>query len=511
MIPTTSGRRGLPGPLAVLAARIEPAAALIGLAAVLTALAIGVIVARAPGMLAFAALLSPRGMAMAVAAVAAFAMVVRWPTAAAVVIAAEVYLSLSEVLVRFHGLPSLMQLLAIPLVLAAGLRLGSPARRRALTQPHFVLLLTYALMLLASSIWASDPSLADRGVMEGAKALLIAGLVATLCASPRQFRAVVWTILLTGAVLSTLGIMQVVTGDFSSHVGGFARSKLAQVYGDVFEPRIAGPVGDPNFFAQLLLPLVPLGLFLGWEEHRRRLRGIAFALAGLTVGGIVLTYSLGAALALLLMIGLTFASHRTRMRQAALVALVVAVPTTMLMPTDFVTRIATITQILPGEERSLHLDSSFEERRLLVRTAWDMFSERPLLGVGARNYAVHFDRHAAEVGSEARIYRDPGDPRYPHSLYLEIAAETGVVGLTLFLAIVTFCLVSLEHARRTAGAVSDHYLAGIARALQIGIAGHLVSALFLHGEFQRPLWLLFGLAAALSSLASSRAAATVRA
>lgn len=511
MSPFVSAGEGRSGSATGVAARIWPSGALIGLAAALTALAIGTIVARAPGALALGALLSPRGLAMAVVTVAAFAMVVRWPTVAAVVVAGEVYLNLSEVLVRFHGLPSLMQLLVIPLLLAVVLRLGSPVRRRALAQPHGILLLAYLLTLLASSLWASDPSLADSGAAEGAKALLIAGLVAALCASPRQLRAGVWTILAAGALLSLLGIVQVATGDFSSEFGGFARSKLAQVYGDVFEPRIAGPVGDPNFFAQLLLPLVPIGFFLGWEEQRRRVRGIAFALAATVVAGIVFTYSRGAALALLMMIGLTLASHRTRMRRAALVALAVAVPAAVLMPSDFVTRIATVTQILPGKERVLHLDSSFEERRLLARTAWDIFSARPLLGVGARNYAVHFDRHAAQVGSAARIYRDPGDPRYPHSLYLEVAAETGIVGLALLLAAVGVCLVALQDARRTAEARADHYLAGIARALQIGIAGHLVSALFLHGEFQRPLWLLFGLAAAVMALGSRSTASAAQA
>jgi hypothetical protein len=36
----------------------------------------------------------------------------------------------------------------------------------------------------------------------------------------------------------------------------------------------------------------------------------------------------------------------------------------------------------------------------------------------------------------------------------------------------------------------------IARGLQVALAGYLVTALFLHGQFPRHLWLLLGLALA---------------
>lgn len=489
-----------PPPIAIRRALLTPGTVdlLAGAAALLGALAVGVAAARVD---ALRVLLSPAAVAALLAALALSLAIVRSPAVAATVLATAVFLNLSQALVRSHALPSLLQLLAIPLLAAAWRARGDPARRRALASPAALALVAYALVLLASTTWARDAVLADARVTEQGRMLVIFGLAATLGAARRSLRAALWAAIAAGALLSLLALWQVATGDFAHDFWGLARSKQAQVYGDVFERRVAGPLGDPNFFAQLLLPLLPVALFVAWEERRRGLRALAFALAAVIVAATVFTYSRGAALALAVVIMLTLASHRTRMRRAAGVAVVLAVAVVAWLPMDFTRRLATVAQVLPGEDAPLHLDSSFEERRLLVRTASAMFAAHPALGVGAGNYTTRWDEYAPDVGSEARLYNDPGDPHYPHNLYLEIAAETGLVGLACFALAVGLCLTGLQRARRTLVTAGDGYYGGIARALQIGLVGHLVAALFLHGAFQRHVWLLFGLAAAVTAIA----------
>jgi putative inorganic carbon (HCO3(-)) transporter len=476
--------------------------AFLSLAALAIATGLGTLAAAAPRSLAPERLLSLPALAGAAAAIVGTLALLRSPTAAIVILAGGIYLNLSQALVRHHGLPSLLQLLAVPLVVAAWARRGDLARRRALAHPVGLALLAYGLLLVASTAWADDVALADGRVREHGRMLVVYALAASLAAGRVQLRAALRTIVVAGAFLSLLALVQAATGDWGNDFGGLARVKRAQVYDDVFEPRVAGPLGDPNFFAQLLVPLVPVALFAGWEERSRRLRLLAFALAALIVAGTVLTYSRGAALALAVVVALTLASHRTRLRKLSLVALVAVAATVAWVPTDFTRRLTTIAQLVPGEDAPLRLDSSIEERRLLARTAWAIFTDHPALGVGTGNYTTHYERYANEVGSEARIYDDPGIPRYPHNLYLEIGAETGLVGLALFGAAVALCLASLQRAHRAAARVDDAWLAGMARALQVGIVGHLVAGLFLHGAFQRHVWLLFGLAAAVSALAA---------
>ncbi|HEY0590295.1 MAG TPA: hypothetical protein VGF40_00900, partial [Thermoanaerobaculia bacterium] len=94
------------------------------------------------------------------------------------------------------------------------------------------------------------------------------------------------------------------------------------------------------------------------------------------------------------------------------------------------------------------------------------------------------------------------DRHYPHNLYLEYGAEMGVAGLGLFLAAVATFFVYTRRSRRALAAAGLPHHAGIATALEIAMIGYLVSSIFLHGAFQRYLWLLFALGLALDSLAA---------
>jgi O-antigen ligase len=122
-------------------------------------------------------------------------------------------------------------------------------------------------------------------------------------------------------------------------------------------------------------------------------------------------------------------------------------------------------------------------------------------GVGAGNYTVRFEPYGDRVGSPAPDYDDPGEERFPHSLPLEIAAETGLLGLGLVGALVVAAGLAAWRASRAfarGGATAE---AMLARALGLGLLGYLSAGLFLHLRFERQLWLLLGLIAALPGLA----------
>ena len=442
------------------------------------------------------------GLGAAVMGLALAAAVLRQPEAGLLLLSAFVYLDLSQVLVRQHRLPSLLQLLAFPLLLSAWTRRSAPERRRVMLSPQALLLVLYTLVLLLSTTFARDRALADRSLAENAKALAVYFLVALMAASTGLVRRAVWVLIGCGALLGGLALVQVLIGDFSNEYGGLARIKLAHVYGEAFEPRIAGPLGDPNFFAQILVILVPLALHIAWHERRVAGRMLAFASAAVAAAAVVLTYSRGGALALATVLTLSLTSRRIPVRQTATVGAAAVLLLLLFVPTDFARRLTTLEQFLPGSELEvLHPDSSFQKRRLLAAAAWTMFLDHPGLGVGAGNYTAHFDEYAGEVGSAAREYEDPAETHYPHNLYLEIAAETGLLGLAVFGAAVAVSLVSLRRARAAFLAAGDGRTAALARGFETALVGYLVSGVFLHGHFSRYLWLLLGFVAALTALA----------
>ena len=66
------------------------------------------------------------------------------------------------------------------------------------------------------------------------------------------------------------------------------------------------------------------------------------------------------------------------------------------------------------------------------QVAWDVALEHPLLGIGADNFVIDWNR----------LRQTPRDVRQPHNLSLRLAAEEGIPGLALFSAGVGLLLVS---------------------------------------------------------------------
>lgn len=430
--------------------------------------------------------------------------ILRSAPAALILLILFVYLNLSEVLVRFHDLPSLLQILFLPL--AVGAVLDGSGRRflRVGLHPLTWLLTGYVILLGLSTTWAWDATVARAETLEAAKGLLLFVLVAVLGSSRDRLHFAAIALVGGGVFLASLSLFQVVGGDYSSSLGGLARIKQAQIYADVFEPRIAGPLGDPNYYAQILLLGVPLALVLAWRS-RGWGRGVALGATAMLMAAILFTYSRGAAVALLVVLAMTLAlrgvSRRGLLAGAAVLLLALS-----LAPQAFQERLSTLAQLLPGaSDEMTDPDSSFAKRRLVTQAAWAMYLDHPVVGVGAGNYPVRFEPYGTQIGSVAPFYDDPGEAQYPHNLYLEVAAETGSVGLLLFAALLLVAFGSLARAWARLSRRDEPLLRDLAAALAIALVGYALTSLFLHGHFLRYLWLLLALATAWDVTARRRA------
>jgi putative inorganic carbon (hco3(-)) transporter len=479
---------GRPGPI--------PGVLVVALAAVVASVAMGWMIASQPESLQVTVPATAMGMIILLAGLVAAAVALRYPALGLYLLVAFIYLDLSQALVRSYQGVSLLQLMVVPVLIAAW------AERQRTAQPvaAFPLaptaaLTAYVLVVLASSTWAGDAALATSAAITLAKALVIYGAVVLLASSVDRIRTASFLMVLSGAFLAGLGVYQTLVGDFSNQFAGLARIKYAHIHTTVFEPRIAGPLGDPNFFAQILVPLVPISLALAWGARDVRLRAAGYGAALLLVAGTVLTYSRGAALALGVVLVLSLLAHGVKARQiaSALLLLLLLIP---FAPDGFARRLSTIAQVLPGSEAVLKPDSSFGKRRVVTGVAWSMLADRPLLGVGAGNYTTDFHSYVERVGSAAREY-EADEANYAHSLYLEIGAETGSLGLLTFGAALLVCFTCLRHARSRFRSTGRDAAATLARGVEIALIGYLISSVFLHGHHIRYLWLLFALAAAM--------------
>ena len=414
-----------------------------------------------------------------------------------------IYTNLSDVAMRAVGTPSLLQPLIVLLGFAVW-KLRHVARPvDVATQPLAIFLAGYCFVLFLSSNWASDLYAADENIVESVKSLAIFVIAASLAASWRSLRAAVIALAFAAAFLAGLTVVQKVTGTMFEFFG-LATFDRGNIYGNVSEPRAAGPVGDPNFYAQLLLIVVPLAALLAFTERRKFLRLVYAGVTLTIIAGVLLTYSRGAMLALGTM-GLAAAiAMKIKVRHLA-AAGVAGLLLLAVLPGNVTKRFATIEELLPGREgQAAEPDAAIEKRKLLLATAWSMFDEHLLFGVGTGNFGRHHDEYVNRIGSSSPQYETPGQRELPHTLYLEIASETGLVGLILFGAAIAAAAISLARSRRRLLARGDEHHATIAVTLGLALFGYLFTSLFLHGAYQRNLWILFALVAATAKLSAAQ-------
>jgi O-antigen ligase len=161
-----------------------------------------------------------------------------------------------------------------------------------------------------------------------------------------------------------------------------------------------------------------------------------------------------------------------------------------LVPAQYTARITTIFNLIPGfGEADASTEVSFRGRLSENTAAILMFQEHPLTGVGLDNYKIIYQEYSRRLGLDDRL-----ELRAPHSLYLQIASELGVVGLIIFGAILFMLFRGLILSQRDLGRYGLHEQAQLVYAFQAGILSYLTAAIFLHSAYARFLWLLFALA-----------------
>jgi O-antigen ligase len=171
------------------------------------------------------------------------------------------------------------------------------------------------------------------------------------------------------------------------------------------------------------------------------------------------------------------------------------------LPQSITRRLVTIEALLPEHNTGAMYDSSLAQREMLTLSGVRMFEDHPFFGVGSGHYAWYFPQYSNIVGTSWVDYVEPGVDRYPHSFYVEIACETGLLGLAAFLATVLAAFLTLYSARRRLLFHGDTDHAILAIAMAVAIAGYMIASVFLHETHIRYIALYFGFVIAIARLA----------
>jgi O-antigen ligase len=353
----------------------------------------------------------------------------------------------------------------------------------------------FIVMILGTAFGMSaDPDRAvDALITFVVEGLLVYGVMTNVVRTMGDLRRAVWVLLAVGCLLGVLSVHQQATDSYDFDYGGFAQVSEASLdtglEGSSGQPRLAGPIGEKNRYAQIMVVLLPLGLFRIWSERRTVLKVAAAVSTTFIAFGAVLTFSRGAALGVAITIVLMTVLRYIRPSQLAAMAIGVVVLFT-LQPT-YLERLLTI-EALSGAAgtrgASQVEDNSFRKRANETIAAFLVFADHPVLGVGRGLFPVYYGDYADEVGIASE-----NEARQAHNLYAGIAAETGLIGFLSFMGIFGATLVALARVRRRCRDIAPEY-ASMATAFFLAIVSYLTSGMFLHLAYERYLWILLALA-----------------
>ncbi|HEX7244254.1 MAG TPA: O-antigen ligase family protein [Solirubrobacterales bacterium] len=355
----------------------------------------------------------------------------------------------------FGGLPSPVEV--------GGLLLLAFAAWRALQRPRLAgnILLIMGLLAVPLVVSAALSPEGSSLPVSDLRELLFLFIVGLCVYGQGNAERVVTALVVAGLILGIGGISSILIGP----------SGLFPVVTDVVTaiepeaPRAGGPFGEPNFFALSMAALAPLALFVASRGGWKRWLGFATLIA--IAGAIFAAGSRGGAIAMLF--ALVAFGATTKSRQLRLAAVATVVVALIIVP-FFASQ---------AESSSSRTVSGRETENLI---ALAMFGDYPIVGVGPHQYTTLYRDYSRNIGE------DPRSTREPHSLYLEIVAEQGIVGLIAW-ALAALLVLSYVLSRGI-------WRTMLGRAMMLSIATYMVGSLFLHGSQLRLLFMLAGLAMA---------------
>jgi putative inorganic carbon (HCO3(-)) transporter len=414
------------------------------------------------------------------------------------------YTNLAVVATHFHGVPQIVSSAIVLLLLVPLAKFLVVERQPLAVTPVLSLVFLFLAALVTAAALSKDPNV-SRGpvwtyLTEG---LLLFLIVSNAVRTTKTLNRVLWVLILAGSFMGAVSIYQELTHSYSNDYGGLAQVDRFGTGGGfniapadseqkVLRPRLGGPLGSENRYAQILAVVLPFALLRAFRESRRRLRLAAALGSVLITGGLLLSFSRGAAVAIAATLAFMAILRELPLRQL-LITLAVVIGLVVLVVPDYVTRLRSLEGVtaLSNSDSGQPVDSALVGRQTENLAAWHTFLDHPGIGVGPGVYFRDYSRtYANRLG-----LRYLKSERRGHSLYLELAADTGILGLGAFLAMVGTALVLLyRNAKQWRSRDPERAL--LASSLFFGLFAYLMCGVFLHLSYQRYFWLPLALASA---------------
>lgn len=338
----------------------------------------------------------------------------------------------------------------------------------------------YLLWNLLSVRWTSYEYAALSQTGKYLSYALFYFLIVSHVREPRQVQRLVGAVFGAAFLTGVYGVLQYVGLDWMNWQSG--------------DVRVISSFGNATFFAGHLVLLLPLGInfCLGAQRHEARM-GWA-SLVGLLYFCLLATYTraawLGLAGGLVVDAVLLYGRRRPgRGSATALAALagVVLIVTTIVAasgPYSLSRRLVS----------SFQMDESNVQRKMAWDGAWGVFRDHPLLGTGAGTLMHHIPEHL-----DPEFYNTGVSlwVAHAHNEFLEQAADTGIIGLGLFVwMLAAFVFLAWRVGRRASSRTARYVAAGSLAGLLAFMAQNMAGVSLRYPTGGLYLFVIFGLTVA---------------
>lgn len=261
----------------------------------------------------------------------------------------------------------------------------------------------------------------------------------------------------------------------------------------VIAERTVGLVGDPNAMAETIGAMMFVPLYLLSSASSRRRGWKAFAVLSYATGALAMVMSLsrGNWIAMI-------AAHFVYLLLVNRVLLVAGVASVVVVATigfpllpevvqDRILETRRAGNIVYGVPAAMNLESSTASRIVLARIGLDMFERSPVWGNGLHS----FNFRTPEFGAKYGILI----PRDSHNLVVKMAADAGLIGLTVLAWLI---LAVLWTGRRLWRSTSPEHALGavlLAGATHVLVANLSATSFLYAKQSSAQFWMLFALAA----------------
>ncbi|XHX77875.1 MAG: IctB family putative bicarbonate transporter [Stenomitos frigidus ULC029] len=365
--------------------------------------------------------------------------------------------------------------------------------RSPLATPIHLMVILYWGVSAAATALSPVKRAAFTGLSKLTLYLILFALMARVLRSSRVRSWVIGVYLHAALLVSCYGIQQKRSGVAALATWVDPTSPSAK------EPRVYSYLGNPNLLAAYLLPAIALSLvaFFVWQRWGPKLLAITMVFTN----SACLYYTgsrggwLGFAAMIFVLLVLLFhwwSVHLPRFWRTLALPIALGVSAGMI--------VLAVLLVAPLRDRVSTVfvgrnDSSNNFRINVWMSVLDMIKDRPILGIGPGNVAFN------------SIYPYYQRPRFSalsaYSIPLEIAVETGVIGLTCFvwLLLVTFNIGWQQLQRLRATRDLDGFWLMGAIATVFGLLGHgLVDTVWYRPQINTLWWLMIALIASYYTL-----------